>query len=79
MVLRHVGTERTLVHYSLYTGCMYRVLTPRELKNQVVNLQNIATRQLADKSILTAKGKEGEKYPAILAPTNSSSNGNNTP
>ena len=39
----HVGTECTLVHCSLYTGCIYRVLTPRELKNQVVNLQNIAT------------------------------------
>ena len=38
-----VGTECTLVHCSLYTGCIYRVLTPRELKNQVVNLQNIAT------------------------------------
>jgi hypothetical protein len=27
-----------LVHYSLYTGCIYRVLTPCELKNQAVNL-----------------------------------------
>jgi hypothetical protein len=39
----NVGTECTLVHCSLYTRCIYRVLTPRELKNQVVNLQNIAT------------------------------------
>jgi hypothetical protein len=38
-----VGTECTLVYCSLYTRCIYRVLTPRELKNQVVNLQNIAT------------------------------------
>jgi hypothetical protein len=30
-----VGTECTLVHCSLYTGSIYRVLTP---KNQVVNL-----------------------------------------
>jgi len=42
-VVGTVGTECTLVHCSLYTGCIYRVLTPRELKNQVVNLQNIAT------------------------------------
>jgi hypothetical protein len=40
---RSVGTRCTLVHGSLYTGCIYRVLTPRELRNQVVNLQNIAT------------------------------------
>jgi hypothetical protein len=43
-----VGTECTLVHCSLYTGCIYRVLTPRELKNQVVNLQNIATASFGD-------------------------------
>jgi hypothetical protein len=36
-----VGTECTLVHCSLYTGCIYRVLTPRELRNQVVNLHCI--------------------------------------
>jgi hypothetical protein len=36
-----VGTECTLVYCSLYTGCIYRVLTPRELKNQVVNLHCI--------------------------------------
>jgi hypothetical protein len=45
--LAHVGTECTLVHCSLYIRCIYRVLTPRELKNQVVNLQNIATAQAA--------------------------------
>jgi len=33
-----VGTECTLVHCSLYTGCIYVVLTPLELKYQVVNL-----------------------------------------
>jgi hypothetical protein len=38
-----VGTECTLVHCSLYTGCIYRVLTPRELRNQVVNLHRFAT------------------------------------
>jgi hypothetical protein len=37
-----VGTECTLVHCSLYTGCIYRVLTPRELRNQVVNLRCFA-------------------------------------
>jgi hypothetical protein len=30
----YVGTECTLVHCSLYTGCIYRVLSPRELRNQ---------------------------------------------
>jgi hypothetical protein len=29
-----VGTECTLVHCSLYTVCIYRVLIPRELRNQ---------------------------------------------
>ena len=38
-----VGTECTLVHCSLYTGCICRALNPREPRNQVVNLQNIAT------------------------------------
>jgi hypothetical protein len=38
-----VGTECTLVHCSLYTRCIYRVLTPRELRNQVVNLHCFAT------------------------------------
>jgi len=38
-----VGTECTLVHCSLYTGCICRVLTPRELRNQVVNLHCFAT------------------------------------
>jgi hypothetical protein len=43
ILVNHVGTECTLVHCSLYTRCIYRVLTPHELKNQVVKLQNIAT------------------------------------
>ena len=38
-----VGTECTPVHCSLYTGCIYRVLTPRGLRNQVVNLHCFAT------------------------------------
>jgi hypothetical protein len=28
-----VGTRCTPVHSSLYTGCIYGVLTPRDLKN----------------------------------------------
>jgi hypothetical protein len=42
MARANVGTECILVHCSLYTGCICRALNPREPRNQVVNLQNIA-------------------------------------
>jgi hypothetical protein len=34
-----VGTRCTLVHSSLYTGCIYMGLTPHKPRNEVVNLQ----------------------------------------
>jgi hypothetical protein len=43
----HIGTECTLVHYNLYTRCIYRVLTPHKLKNQVVNLHYICNKTLS--------------------------------
>jgi hypothetical protein len=61
-----VGTECTLVHCSLYTGCIYRVLTPRELKNQVVNLQNIATGHgpgIREQQMLTAARVATDGFP----------------
>jgi hypothetical protein len=64
-----VGTECTLVHCSLYTRCIYRVLTPRELKNQVVNLQNIAiegsetSKHARDQNIFTLN--EAASQPSI--------------
>jgi hypothetical protein len=42
-IIPFVGTECTLVHCGLYTGCICRMLTPRELRNQVVNLHCFAT------------------------------------
>lgn len=39
-VLLNVRTKCALVHYRLHIGCIYRVLAPHELKNQVVNLYN---------------------------------------
>jgi len=64
--LGRVGTECTLVHCSLYTGCIYRVLTPRELKNQVVNLQNIATGHgpgMREQQMLTATRVATDGFP----------------
>jgi hypothetical protein len=61
-----VGTEYTLVHCSLYTRCIYRVLTPRELKNQVVNLQNIATGHgpgMREQQMLTAARIATDGFP----------------
>jgi hypothetical protein len=55
-----------LVYYSLYTGCIYRVLTPHELKNQVVNLQNIITGHgpgMREQQMLTAMRVATDGFP----------------
>jgi hypothetical protein len=44
--LLELGVRWYIVVYILH---VYRVLTPRELRNQVVNLQNIATGLLCEK------------------------------
>ena len=66
ILMETVRTECTLVHCSLYTRCIYRVLTPRELKNQVVNLQNIATGHrpgMREQRVLTAARVATDGFP----------------
>jgi hypothetical protein len=59
----NVGTECTLVHCSLCTGCMCRVLTPREPRNQVINVQNIADTRYSESSHVSSTHVTSEQLP----------------